>query len=89
MVGFGGTAADQLKWEHTVGRARVASGSSLLCWTEHSVVVACDPGSASCMVKVCTQERQRNIERERKKPQTADEEQVCGEQVTSGGELRG
>ena len=34
MVGFGGTAADQLRWEHTVGRARVASGSFLLCWAE-------------------------------------------------------
>lgn len=62
MVGFGGTAADQLRWEHTVGRARIASGSSLLCWTEHSDVVARVPGSASCVVKVCTQERQRNIE---------------------------
>lgn len=29
------------------------------------------------------------LERERKKPQTGDEVQVCGEQVTSSGELRG
>ena len=76
MVGFGGTAADQLRWEHTVCRARVAGGSSLLCWTEHSDVVAYIPGSASCVVKVCMQERQRNIERERKKSQTGDEVQV-------------
>jgi len=62
MVGFGGTAADQLRWEHTVGRARVASGSCLFCWTEQPDVVACVPGSARCVVKVCTQERQRNIE---------------------------
>ena len=62
MVGFGGTAADQLRWEHTVGRARVASGSCLFCWTEHSDVVACVQASARCVVKVCTQERQRNVE---------------------------
>lgn len=40
-------------------------------------------------VCVCVWKKGRGILRARKKPQTGAEVQVCGEQGTSGGELRG